>query len=162
MKMLYEHPLDKAAQIDYARRWAHSRNPVYYDFDSLGGDCTNFVSQCIYAGGAVMNYTPDLGWYYISPDNRAAAWSGVEYFYRFVTQNTGVGPFGEQVSISQAQPGDVIQLGNSQWFYHSLFVISTQNGLRVAAHSNDVYDKPLYDYDFDLARCIRILGARRK
>jgi hypothetical protein len=65
------------------------------------------------------------------------------------------------VSISQAQPGDVIQLGNSHGFYHSLFVISTQNGLRVAAHSNDVYGKPLYDYDFDLARCIRILGARK-
>ena len=159
--MLYEYPLDTAAQIEYARRWALSRNPAYYDFDSLGGDCTNFVSQCIYAGGAVMNYTRDLGWYYISPRDRAAAWSGVEYFYRFVTQNTGVGPFGEQVSISQAQPCDVLQLGSAQGYYHSLFVISTQNGVRVAAHSNDVYGKPLYDYDFDRARCIRILGARK-
>lgn len=159
--MLYEYSLDTAAQIEYARRWALSRNPAYYDFDSLGGDCTNFVSQCICAGGAVMNYTRDLGWYYISPRDRAAAWSGVEYFYRFVTQNTGVGPFGEQVSISQAQPCDVVQLGSAQGYYHSLFVINTQNGVRVAAHSNDVYGKPLYDYDFDRARCIRILGARK-
>ena len=159
--MLYEYPLDTAAQIEYARRWALSRNPAYYDFDSLGGDCTNFVSQCIYAGGAVMNYTRDLGWYYISPRDRAAAWSGVEYFYRFVTQNTGVGPFGKQVSISQARTGDVVQLGSAQGYYHSLFVINTQNGVRVAAHSNDVYGKPLYDYDFDRARCIRILGARK-
>lgn len=160
--MLYEYTLDTAAQIAYARRWALGRNPAFYDFDSTGGDCTNFVSQCVYAGGAVMNYTRDYGWYYISPRDRAAAWSGVDYFYRFVTQNTGVGPFGEQVSISQAQPCDVVQLGSAQGYYHSLFVINTQNGVRVAAHSNDVYGKPLYDYDFDRARCIRILGARRK
>ncbi len=159
--MLYEYTLDTAAQIEYARRWALSRNPAYYDFDSLGGDCTNFVSQCVYAGGAVMNYTRDYGWYYISPRDRAAAWTGVEYFYNFMTQNTGVGPYGEQVSISQAQAGDVVQLGNSQGFYHSLFVLSTQRGITVAAHSNDVYGKPLYDYDFDRARCIRILGARK-
>lgn len=159
--MIYEYALDIDAELKYARRWALSRNPAYYDFDSLGGDCTNFVSQCICAGGAVMNYTRDLGWYYISPRDRAAAWSGVEYFYRFVTQNTGVGPFGEQVSISQAQPCDVVQLGSEQGYYHSLFVINTQNGVRVAAHSNDVYGKPLYDYDFDRARCIRILGARK-
>ncbi len=160
--MIYEYALDIDAELKYARRWALSRNPAYYDFDSLGGDCTNFVSQCICAGGAVMNYTRDLGWYYISPRDRAAAWSGVEYFYRFMTGNKGEGPFGEQVSISQAQPCDVVQLGSAQGYYHSLFVINTQNGVRVAAHSNDVYGKPLYDYDFDRARCIRILGARRK
>lgn len=159
--MLYEYTLDTAAQIAYARRWALGRNPAFYDFDSTGGDCTNFVSQCVYAGGAVMNYTRDYGWYYISPRDRAAAWTGVEYFYNFMTQNTGVGPYGEQVSISQAQAGDVVQLGNSQGFYHSLFVLSTQRGITVAAHSNDVYGKPLYDYDFDRARCIRILGARK-
>lgn len=159
--MLYEYTLDTAAQIAYARRWALGRNPAFYDFDSTGGDCTNFVSQCVYAGGAVMNYTRDYGWYYISPRDRAAAWTGVEYFYNFMTQNTGVGPYGEQVSISQAQAGDVVQLGNSQGFYHSLFVLSTQHGITVAAHSNDVYGKPLYDYDFDRVRCIRILGARK-
>ncbi len=159
--MLYEYTLDTAAQIAYARRWALGRNPAFYDFDSTGGDCTNFVSQCVYAGGAVMNYTRDYGWYYISPRDRAAAWTGVEYFYNFMTQNTGVGPYGEQVSISQAQAGDVVQLGNSQGFYHSLFVLSTQRGITVAAHSNDVYGKPLYDYNFEKARCIHIIGARR-
>lgn len=36
--------------IQYTKKWAYSRNPKYYDFDSIGGDCTNFVSQCIFAG----------------------------------------------------------------------------------------------------------------
>lgn len=52
------------AEIDYARKWALSRNPAYYDFEAIGGDCTNFVLQCLYAGGAVMHFTRDTGWYY--------------------------------------------------------------------------------------------------
>ncbi len=159
--MLYEYPLDTAAQIDYARRWAFRRNPAFYDFEDSGGDCTNFVSQCIYAGGAVMNYTRDYGWYYISPNDRAAAWSGVEYFYRFIITNKDVGPFGKQVVLPQAQAGDVIQLGSSKGFYHSLFVLGTDGGIRIAAHSNDAFGKDLSDYDFELARCIHIIGARR-
>ena len=35
--------------VSYARKWALGRNPAYFDFQKLGGDCTNFASQCIYA-----------------------------------------------------------------------------------------------------------------
>ena len=55
----------------YAKKWALKRNPKYYNFDSLGGDCTNFVSQCVYAGSSIMNFTKDLGWYYRSLSDRA-------------------------------------------------------------------------------------------
>ncbi len=47
----------------YAHRWAYGRNPAFYDYEHLGGDCTNFASQCIYAGSGVMNFTPTFGWY---------------------------------------------------------------------------------------------------
>ncbi len=123
--MYYEYPLNIQNGLNYARRWAYSRNPEYYDFDTLGGDCTNFVSQCIYAEGAVMNYTKDTGWYYISLNDRAAAWTGVEYFCRFIINNKGTGPFGELVPLYNAQSGDVIQLGGDMGFYHSLYVISS-------------------------------------
>lgn len=36
--------------VAYAKKWALSRNPKYYNFDPVGGDCTNFISQCLYAG----------------------------------------------------------------------------------------------------------------
>ena len=61
----------------YAKTWALSRNPQFYNFDKLGGDCTNFVSQCIYAGCGVMNFTKDIGWYYKSLNDRSASWCGV-------------------------------------------------------------------------------------
>ena len=49
---------NRANAVAYAKKWAYGRNPKYYDFSDLGGDCTNFASQCIYAGSGVMNYTP--------------------------------------------------------------------------------------------------------
>lgn len=49
---------DRQAAVSYARRWALDRNPAFYDFDRIGGDCTNFTSQSIHAGSKIMNYTP--------------------------------------------------------------------------------------------------------
>ena len=69
--------------LAYARRWAFARNPLFFNFTGVGGDCTNFVSQAILAGSCVMNFTPDFGWYYISPDDRAPAFTGVEFFWDF-------------------------------------------------------------------------------
>ena len=40
--------------LEYANQWALSRNPKYYDYEKIGGDCTNFASQCIYAGSGVI------------------------------------------------------------------------------------------------------------
>ena len=70
--MLLEKRYDRERAVLYARRWALSRNPLFADFTGLGGNCTNFVSQCLYAGGCVMNFTPVYGWYYLSPDDRTA------------------------------------------------------------------------------------------
>ena len=69
-------PYDRSKAAAYAEKWAFSRNPRYISFDGMGGDCTSFVSQCLYAGTGVMNFTRDTGWYYNSASDRAAAWSG--------------------------------------------------------------------------------------
>lgn len=53
---------NRGLALAYAKRYALSRNNAYLDFSSLGGDCTNFVSQCLYAGARKMNYTPVFGW----------------------------------------------------------------------------------------------------
>lgn len=38
---------DRQAAFEYAKNWAFRRNPRYYNFEKIGGDCTNFASQCI-------------------------------------------------------------------------------------------------------------------
>lgn len=154
---------DRRAAVAYARRWAFSRNPNYFDFSNLGGDCTNFASQCVYAGSGIMNYTPVFGWYYISADNRTASWTGVEYFYNFLTGNTnGAGPFAEEVGANEIEIGDIIQLGRANGdFYHSPVVVGFSGGQPlIAAHSYDAYNRPLNSYKFEEVRYLHILGVR--
>ena len=89
---------DRAAAVAYARNWAFSRNPRYTDFSNMGGDCTNFVSQCLLAGGMPMNFDYPSGWFYNSSRDRAPAFTSVEYLHKFLTRN-GIsrGPFAVEV-----------------------------------------------------------------
>ena len=104
-------PYDRGAAVRYAHRWAYDRNPAYYDFSELGGDCTNFASQCLYAGSGVMDHTPTFGWYYISGNQKSPSWSGVPYFYNFLTRkDSRPGPFGTEAGLGELEPGDFIQL----------------------------------------------------
>ena len=160
-------PYDRQAAVDYAHRWAYGRNPNYYDFEELGGDCTNFASQCLYAGSGVMNYTPTFGWYYNSQYSRAPAWTGVSFFFNFLTQERdGPGPIGVEAPLEQLQPGDFVQLCLSGEVYsHNPVVVSvsvppTPGGILLAAHSQDTDCRPLDTYPFKQVRGIHILGVR--
>jgi hypothetical protein len=114
--------------INYAKEWAFDRNPKYLNFDNLGGDCTNFASQCILAGCNAMNYTKTTGWYYNTSYDRTASWTGVEYLYNFLINNKSVGPFAKEVTINEIEIGDIIQLGDmSNHFYHCPIVIKKED-----------------------------------
>ena len=147
--------------VNYARVWAYSRNPRFYDFSDLGGDCTNFASQCIFAGAGVMNYTPEVGWFYIDANDRSPSWTGVEFLYDFLVNNLSVGPYGREASTDEVLPGDVVELADFEGdFYHTLVIVATMPQILVAAHSRNVLNKPLEDYNFDSARFIHIEGVR--
>ena len=64
--------------------------PIIIILIQFGGDCTNFISQCIYAGVKVMNYNKNNGWYYKTVNDRAPSWSGVEFLYDFLLKNREV------------------------------------------------------------------------
>ena len=150
----------RAAAAAYAKKWAFGRNPAYYDFTALGGDCTNFVSQCLFAGTGIMNYTPVTGWYYRSPSDRTASWTGVEYLYRFLTANQGPGPSAHLCQPEQALVGDVIQLCNSVGrYYHTALVVQPGRDPLLAAHDNDAWNRPLSSYSFFALRTLHIFGS---
>lgn len=148
--------------VNYARTWAFKRNPAYLDFENMGGDCTNYASQCIYAGSGVMNPKPVTGWYYYSGNNRTPSWTGVRYLYQFLTTNQGVGPYAKVVTASEAEPGDIVQLGTSAGlFYHSPVIVAVSDGeIYVGAHTYDAYMRPLSTYVYDQARFLHIEGVR--
>lgn len=155
-------PYDRAAAVAYAGRWALGRNQAYYDFEELGGDCTNFASQCLFAGAGVMNFTPVTGWFYRSASNRTASWTGVTYLYRFLMGNRSVGPFAREVERRQALPGDIVQLGDGSGnFYHSPVITAVEPEILVAAHSFDALDRPLDSYEYQAVRFLHIEGVRR-
>lgn len=168
--MLLNLPYDRTRAVAYAKKWALDRNPLFIDFTGSGGDCTNFVSQCIFAGCGVMNYTPTFGWYYVSPEDRAPAWSGVDELFRFLTgaddfasQNNGAGPYGRNAAVAQTiELGDIVQLRNGNGdYYHTLFISGfTDNDILVCAHSDDALDRPLSTYNYASLRVIHIDGAR--
>ena len=158
----------RSRAVSYAAKWAFRRSPLFYDFTDIGGDCTNFVSQCILAGSCVMNFTPDFGWYFRSTADRAPAWTGVEAFWSFFTgapdflvENGGIGPFGREVAQEAVQPGDVVQLGRENGnYYHTLLVTGRlEDDILVSAHSNDAFDRPLSSYTAPLRRFLHIRGV---
>ena len=166
--MRFVQDYDRKAAVLYAHQWAYGRTPRFYDYENLGGDCTNFTSQCIYDGSGIMNFTPTFGWYYIDANQKAPAWTGVEYFWNFFTRKTfSIGPVGEVSALEQMRPGDIVQLsfkGGS--FQHSPVVVavgevpSLENVL-VAAHSYDADNRPLSTYEFRDIRFLHITGTIR-
>ncbi|MGE4485968.1 MAG: amidase domain-containing protein [Oscillospiraceae bacterium] len=158
---------DRGKAVAYAHKWAFGRNPAYYNFDKIGGDCTNFTSQCLRSGGAVMNYTPVMGWYYRNAGARSPSWTGVEYLYSFLVGNKETGPFAEEVGIADMEPGDFVQLKFvGKAFEHSPFVVevgspATLDSILIAAHTFNSDNRPLSTYSFSDIRYIHILGVRR-
>lgn len=161
--MLVEVPYNRGSVLEYVKKWALKRNPAYLDFENMGGDCTNFASQCIFAGSKVMNYTPVLGWFYISSSNRSASWSGVQYLYNFITNNSGVGPYAIETDSTRIQVGDILQLGDDTGrFYHTPVIMGfTPQDILVAAHTFDAYMRPLSSYEYGTIRFLHIEGVRR-
>jgi len=166
--MRFTQDYNRAAAVQYAHRWAYGRNPVFYDYELLGGDCTNFVSQCLYAGGAIMNFTPTFGWYYIDANQKAPAWTGVMYLYNFLTRREfSLGPVAVPCELKDLRPGDLIQLSfKGEEFQHSPIVVSVgavpaPENILLAAHSFDADYRPLSTYEYRKLRCLHVTGVIR-
>lgn len=166
--MRFVQDYNRKAAVLYAHQWAYGRNPAYYDYEHLGGDCTNFASQCIFAGSGIMNFTPTYGWYYIDANQKAPAWTGVQYLYNFLTRKgPSIGPVGEECPLQDVRPGDIVQISfDGNTFQHSPVVVFTgipvtPKSVLLAAHSYDADNRPLSTYEYQKIRCIHILGTMR-
>jgi len=76
---------DRQKAVQYAETWWNSFNPKYRKFKD---DCTNFISQCIYAGGFPMKYTGkrNSGWWYKN-GNWSYSWSVAHAFQLFLASS---------------------------------------------------------------------------
>lgn len=126
---------NRAAAKAYIDRWWSSRNSVWGNFDNFGGDCTNWISQIINAGGVPEDKAGSYQWYWDNmnaprtspPYTRSASWTGVDELWSYIQGNTANnGPNGPQgqswtgsSGLTQVTTGDFIQLKDSsgKWFH---------------------------------------------
>jgi hypothetical protein len=92
--------------VQYAERWWNSYNPAYKKFHV---DCTNFISQCLKAGGAPMRGYPNRrqGWW-MQNGSWSYSWSVANSLRLYLSQSkTGLKAI-EVRNAADLQLGDVI------------------------------------------------------
>ncbi|PKO11820.1 MAG: hypothetical protein CVU39_27210 [Chloroflexi bacterium HGW-Chloroflexi-10] len=171
-KIIYQ----RNAAVEYARNWATAAppyNPIYTDFTTMGGDCTNFVSQAILAGGYDMVSQPNKrglgapGWYYTSIMDRSIAWTWVDGLYKLLIDypvESPQAPYGSVIRRGDLLPGDIIQYdwGTDPIWNHTVMVTNMLHGIEsdpyplVAGHSPDVDNYPYQAVQYGDVRFIHI------
>lgn len=137
----------------YADRWWNEGNPAYELFEV---NCTNYVSQCIFAGGAPMNYTGKRGsgWWYKGRSSGQEWWSyswAVSHAltqYLAVARKAGLHAI-EKQAPEELQLGDVITYdwnGDGR-FQHSTIVTAFDSAGMPLVNANTVPSRHRYwDY----------------
>ncbi|MCQ2452254.1 MAG: amidase domain-containing protein [Oscillospiraceae bacterium] len=115
-----DHGYDREAAATYIARFWEQRNPEYSAYDGLGGNCQNFTSQMLRAGGIPMDVSGMSRWKYygdywddsVNSSGRTGSWTGAPEFHIYAKENTGYG-LAAIVDFSPfaAEPGDVFQVG---------------------------------------------------
>ncbi|MDE6780880.1 MAG: amidase domain-containing protein [Ruminococcus sp.] len=123
--------------IDYALKYWNNYNPNYSDYNSIGGDCANFVSQCLYTGGLEMTDK----WFWYSYSNRSGSWASCPDMYNYFNEQGY--KIIENPSDSQVLPGNIVLYYSSskgRWSHAAICVGSNLNGPIVAAHNTNHCD----------------------
>ena len=162
--------------VEYAKEWCSKRNSDYLEYDLYGGNCQNFASQCIHAGGMDMdikgNHTCQWKFYgknlnfNQSASGRSYSWIGVDEFYSYAVYNHTSGlAVQHDISLEYAQKGDIIQVGAYGQWRHSLVVtdvLKGENGevedVVLASNTADRWNYPLSAYIYTYPRLIHIDG----
>lgn len=143
--------------VEYAVRHALEPNPSYRYFavhGDGGGDCSNFISQCLRAGGAPMDYGSPRPWWYNNKGGAGAAkhtwsvsWAVAHSLYWCLKVRGSMNLPGlkasEVTDIDMLEPGDVIQYENHKGLiYHSTIItsFSYEKGARVPLISQHSFD----------------------
>lgn len=165
-------PYNRERAVEYAKQHALVRDYSFFDFTDYGGNCTAYISQCLFAANGIMNPAPYTGWYYYGLDNRSPSWSGVEFFYEFLTNNSSLGPFARLCKVNEMQLGDLVQLKfyGYKAFTHTLIVtkvtdrgaMRSEKNLYVSANTFDALNKNLTQYNYKEIRFLKVLGVYSK
>lgn len=141
----------------YAKTYAITPNPAYQDFSSscsyCGGDCTNFLSQCLFAGGWPQIFgaaSSGSSWWYGKSTNPvgyktgfSTVWPSAQkmgFFLKASNRTTRV------TSLATLKIGDAVMLMNTVGnAFHALIVtqVSTNGNLFLSCHTTNRFNAPM-------------------
>lgn len=150
---------NREAAVAYARRWALARNPAFKDYEHYGGNCTNFASQVLHAGGIPFTTSgahAGLNWYWYSDGSRSPSWTSAHYLRDFILNNNPPGKaprpgiVARYVNYEDLEPGDLVLKYMGDNLTHTMVVLQKiydANGnvidYLIAQNSYDLVDYPL-------------------
>jgi len=170
----YTQEYDREAAVAYAREWVGKRNPDWFDYAQYGGNCQNFASQVLLAGGIPMDTSGSAVWKWYSdvPNQnavaagRSATWTGADAFFTYADENGGKGLAAvADAPFFTGAPGDLIALGLDDEIRHVVVitdVVYDENGnvidYLIASNTTDQMDYPVSAYSYTRRRLIKIYG----
>jgi len=169
---------DRDSAKEYALQYALERNPEWFAYDSLGGNCQNFGSQVLRAGGIPMDISGGATWKHYSTgvnlnntaEGRTPSWTGVPFFYFYAKNNSGYGLVATvDANVYTAEAGDIMQVGNPEGeFTHtivSLGPITDEEGnvidIVTVSNTMDRKNYPLSAYNCPFVRLIKVHGYNK-
>ncbi|PTT73668.1 MULTISPECIES: amidase domain-containing protein [unclassified Chryseobacterium] len=119
---------NRTAAKDYAYTYVFSPSSNYPDYTGHGGDCTNFVSQCLQSGGWTQVSSGTNKWFhlsgYTSPPasgtHRSPSWTGADYLKNYIANSGRI--VLASYPLSSMEIGDVVHLLSEGKAYHSMLV----------------------------------------
>lgn len=133
------------AMAAYAERYWDNYNPAYRTFNDVGGDCTNFVSQAMRAGGwADVNgwYRDDNNWWY-NFLNQTWTWINVSYWYTFAvvrSHRTYILSQPESMGLADVLQADFTNNASKD---HTMIVSYRSSQPYLTYHTMDTYRRSL-------------------
>ena len=171
---------DREAAVAYSYTWTDKESVVrntdkYSDYSGFGGNCQNFVSQCLHESGIPMDWTGtyDNQWkwfddelnYQETASGRVPAWSDTYQFYNYCRSNTDVLVAETDANLYTGEPGDIIQYSVKGYTYHSVIIVDVIKDTKgnvidylVNSNTSDKVNFPMSAYGYSDMRMIKVIG----
>ncbi|RYM05779.1 hypothetical protein EWH99_05040 [Sporolactobacillus sp. THM7-7] len=130
---------DRLEAVRYAENWWNRRNPR---FPNVTNDCTNYVSQCLFAGGIPMTGQPvrNRGWWH-QRNNWSFSWAVANSLCLYLNRSGNIIGAVEEDRPEKLVPGDVICYdfeGDGRWNHNTIVTAKDAFGEPlVNAHTYD-------------------------
>lgn len=166
MKVEYNRKLATRYAIQYALE--PNKNYKFYEFaNGNGGDCTNFVSQCLIAGGATMDYNSSRPWWYAGRGKASICWAVANSLFWYLKTNQrlnrNVVKGLEVEELIEIEIGDLVFYENyNNSIFHAAIITSfiEEDGTRqprISQHSyNQINETYIKSYDYKKAHFLKI------